>query len=124
MFLAFFSGSNVTAILKKCYSGKLEPSSIFAVAEKTERQTAGQEITRRIRQAGRTMQADVMQGPGSAICCSMRVTVFYHRSVGERCSSNRYRLQTRHDQKRAASVNSAGTPTWSIPREIGSALSS
>jgi hypothetical protein len=27
----------------------------------------------------------------------MRVVVFYHRSVGERCSSIRYRLQTRQD---------------------------
>ena len=27
----------------------------------------------------------------------MRVVVFYHRSVGERCSSIRYRLQTRRD---------------------------
>jgi len=36
-----------------------------------------QEITRRIRQAGRTMQLDVMQGRGSAICCSTRVVVFY-----------------------------------------------
>jgi hypothetical protein len=36
-------------------------------------------------------------GRGSAICCSMRVIVFCHRSVGERCSSIRYRLQTRRD---------------------------
>jgi hypothetical protein len=27
----------------------------------------------------------------------MRVAVFYHRSVRERCSSIRYRLQTRRD---------------------------
>jgi hypothetical protein len=28
----------------------------------------------------------------------MRVIVFYHRSVGERCSSIRHRLQTRRDE--------------------------
>src|SRR4029077_13560800 len=52
-----------------------------------------QEIARSIRRAGHTMQADVMQGPGSAICCSMRVVLFYHRSMGERGSSIRYRCK-------------------------------
>jgi hypothetical protein len=50
------------------------------------------ESTSRIRQAGRTMRLDVIQGRGLAIC-SMQVVVFYHRSVGERCSLIRYRLQ-------------------------------
>ena len=57
----------------------------------------GPEITRRIRAAGRPMQLDVMRGRESAICSSMRVVVFYGRSMGERCTSIRYRLQTRRD---------------------------
>jgi len=71
-----------------------------------------QEITNRIRRGGRRMQLDVMQGAWvSDICCSRRAVVFYHRSMGERCSSIRYRLQTRRDGSLRPLPNSAGTPT-------------
>jgi hypothetical protein len=52
-----------------------------------------QEIINRIRQVGRRMQVDVMQGAWvSDMLLGMRVVVFYHRSMDERCSSIRYRL--------------------------------
>jgi hypothetical protein len=50
---------------------------------------------KRIRQAGRTMQLDVMQGAWvSDMLLDARVVVFY-RNVGERCISIRYGLQQR-----------------------------
>src|SRR5262249_11134040 len=47
----------------------------------------------------------------------MRVIAFHHRSVGERCSSIRYRLQTCRDGSARPLPNSAGTPT----SDLGSA---
>jgi 2-keto-3-deoxy-L-rhamnonate aldolase RhmA len=75
-----------------------------------------QEITRRIRQAGRRMQLDVMQGAWVSICCSTPVVVFYHRSVGERCSSIRHRLDHPQrgwlfKQRRSASPRQSPSPT-------------
>src|SRR5436309_13106772 len=52
-------------------------------------------ITRRSRQVGRTMQLDVMQGVSISDLLLMRGAVFYRGSMGEHCSSIRYRWQTR-----------------------------